>query len=750
MIKELLILYLLAVTTHGTSSLQVNLTVVIDGYTVNSTLTSSATLPLGRTALLVCRVSGIPHGQQTSYQWTCPNQPCVQTGYAGRKISNNIIAINTTSTSDGGTYTCTVTAGGMKGRQDFGINVNGGAVAHSYGRLLENEAVITNKRQLQPPNADTGDGRIECTISGGMSRFSFSPYRVDSGNTQKATAVIPSKAFGRFNNIDGSCGNTFLYLYLNKTDGFPQVRSLTPSTDSRQSTITANMEFTYDMSNGIGRVITGYHRLDLGHEMVGQFHNNGMKKKLMFSALVPGARYRITAWGLGGGPNKKRGSAPAVLEVTTQPSDPSPPRALTITTVLEDGIELNWLPPRKSNGDIQHYIIRYTLQNGTGQRITTTDNINYYNLTGLEGGQTYYNFTVEAANLAHTSAQSNTIESYTHSPDSSNTLTTKSGTSTATIPTTTSITEPQGSSILYIGSGAGSLLLVLVAVLAVIICCVVAVHRRGKRSRSTDHTPTLHYYSTPGHEQEEEPQVQIGADNYDTVGENASFTPGTLYDEVEVKIVKPKPVAVPSEYQLPLVEADKEDDKEAHDTVTIPESFYAQPDTTAKSNKKGEKGTTADVEDPDVLYAEVDKPKKPKKKKKGKEKKEEHPQGDLYAVVDKTSKQKGKEKKIKEKEQQGDGDLYAEVDKTQKKGKNDMEEKASFVREQSDSPPPVPQYRMAYEPSADSCLFLNNNNNSNNSNSNNSNNNNNNNGRAVTLGHTIMMARSTQKISTKH
>ena len=96
---------------------------MIDGYTVNSTLNSPAILPLGTTLILVCRLSGIPHGQQTTYTWTCPNTPCQQTGYAGRKINSNIIAINTTSTSDGGTYTCTVTAGGVEASQRFHLEV---------------------------------------------------------------------------------------------------------------------------------------------------------------------------------------------------------------------------------------------------------------------------------------------------------------------------------------------------------------------------------------------------------------------------------------------------------------------------------------------------------------------------------------------------------------------------------------------------------------------------------------------------
>ena len=109
----------------GTQSLTTTTNVVIDGYTVSSTINSTATLPLGTTIILVCRFSGIPHGLQTNYQWTCPNGPCQQTGYAGRKINNNIISINIISTSDGGTYTCNVTAEGMEASQQFQLKVTG-------------------------------------------------------------------------------------------------------------------------------------------------------------------------------------------------------------------------------------------------------------------------------------------------------------------------------------------------------------------------------------------------------------------------------------------------------------------------------------------------------------------------------------------------------------------------------------------------------------------------------------------------
>ena len=69
--------------------------------------------------------------------------------------------------------------------------------------------------------------------------------------------------------------------------------------------------------DGIGRVIIGYHRLDLGQPVVGQYVNNNRGRSRTFSSLVPGAKYRITAWGLGGGSNRLRSRAPAVVEVTT-------------------------------------------------------------------------------------------------------------------------------------------------------------------------------------------------------------------------------------------------------------------------------------------------------------------------------------------------------------------------------------------------------------------------------------------------
>ena len=76
-------------------------TVVIDVYTHNSNLTSGDSVSLGTQLILVCQVVGLSYGTPLNYTWTCPNGPCEEEGYHGRKVYNeHILAANITSTSD--------------------------------------------------------------------------------------------------------------------------------------------------------------------------------------------------------------------------------------------------------------------------------------------------------------------------------------------------------------------------------------------------------------------------------------------------------------------------------------------------------------------------------------------------------------------------------------------------------------------------------------------------------------------------
>ena len=105
-------------------------TVVIDGYTHNSILTSGDSVPLGTQIILVCQVVGLPYGTPLSYTWTClgfPHEQCESAYVYSRKFHNeHILAVNTTSTLAGGTYTCQVSAtGGQEVTGSFTLTVTG-------------------------------------------------------------------------------------------------------------------------------------------------------------------------------------------------------------------------------------------------------------------------------------------------------------------------------------------------------------------------------------------------------------------------------------------------------------------------------------------------------------------------------------------------------------------------------------------------------------------------------------------------
>ena len=99
----------------------------------------------------------------------------------------------------------------------------GGQVVHSYGRLILNERVITDKQQLQPPNNVEGDGRIVCRVSSGVAGFSYHGRTVTTGTSgdvhqirsgSTATAVISDRVFNNFVNFEGNCAGIFHYLFL--------------------------------------------------------------------------------------------------------------------------------------------------------------------------------------------------------------------------------------------------------------------------------------------------------------------------------------------------------------------------------------------------------------------------------------------------------------------------------------------------------------------------------------------------------
>ncbi len=104
---------------------------MIDGYTHNSILTSGDSVPLGTQTILVCRVVGIPYGTPLNYTWTCQNGQCITARLDKHIYNEHILAVNATFISNGGTYTCQVTAtGGQEVTGNFTLNVTGTYACH--------------------------------------------------------------------------------------------------------------------------------------------------------------------------------------------------------------------------------------------------------------------------------------------------------------------------------------------------------------------------------------------------------------------------------------------------------------------------------------------------------------------------------------------------------------------------------------------------------------------------------------------
>ena len=223
--------------------------VVIDGYTHNSTLKTGNSVPLGTQLILVCQVVGLPYGTPLSYTWTCPNGSCEVEGYYGRKIYNeHILAVNTTSTSDGGTYTCQVTATReQEANGSFTLTIitgtcctravvtenrwhlylitlnydyAGGSVIHSYRRLIPHELPITDLQQISGPDRI---GRINCTVSSGTAWFATNGGQLETGGVTQtrngaiATMVVNVIDVCNFQNRGLYCttsATSFFYLFI--------------------------------------------------------------------------------------------------------------------------------------------------------------------------------------------------------------------------------------------------------------------------------------------------------------------------------------------------------------------------------------------------------------------------------------------------------------------------------------------------------------------------------------------------------
>ena len=108
------------------------------------------------------------------------------------------------------------------------LNISGGRVVHSDGRLVPHEFPITDLQQISGPD---GIGRITCTVSNGNARFiDNSGSRLETGgvsqtrNGATATLVVNLSNVDSFQNRYLYCTNintNFFYLFISSSSKFP-------------------------------------------------------------------------------------------------------------------------------------------------------------------------------------------------------------------------------------------------------------------------------------------------------------------------------------------------------------------------------------------------------------------------------------------------------------------------------------------------------------------------------------------------
>ena len=94
---------------------------------------------------------------------------------------------------------------------------------------------------------------------------------------------------------------------------------------------------------------------------------------------------------------------------------PSNPRAPAVSRVFQDGVELNWIPPREPNGQIKYLVWYKVLRDTSWIQVDTRSNETYLNITGLHINN-HYCFQVIAVGAMGRTLSS--VTTYRHRPQS--------------------------------------------------------------------------------------------------------------------------------------------------------------------------------------------------------------------------------------------------------------------------------------------------------------------------------------------
>ena len=99
-----------------------------------------------------------------------------------------------------------------------------------------------------------------------------------------------------------------------------------------------------------------------------------------------------------------------IVSISMLSAAPTEPRRVSVTRHLNNdtGIEVNWLPPRDSNGNVS-YIIQYSTDDQFPEsatvELTHSGEVLYESITGLERGVQYYVRVVAVTEAGTTAGQ---------------------------------------------------------------------------------------------------------------------------------------------------------------------------------------------------------------------------------------------------------------------------------------------------------------------------------------------------------
>ena len=202
---------------------------------------------LGTQIIQVCRVVGLPYGTLLNYTWTCPNGQCITVRLDKYLYNEHILVVNATFISNGGIYTCRVTAtGGQEATGSFTLIVtgmcvclalycssngtgtslflhthSGGRVVHSYGRLISHQFPITHPHQIYFIKESLDGYRVTCNVTVPPPPRFYTPNGTFSTG-EGTQEIYPHSAIldvdiSTFQNRDMYCADNdtnYFYLYL--------------------------------------------------------------------------------------------------------------------------------------------------------------------------------------------------------------------------------------------------------------------------------------------------------------------------------------------------------------------------------------------------------------------------------------------------------------------------------------------------------------------------------------------------------